>query len=144
MADKVMIFDTTLRDGEQAAGTRLGAREKLELAHQLARLNVDIIEAGFDILNPVQLSAANMDPVTLKSRFGDRIAFWGGGVDTQRTLPFGTAPEVRWEVADRVKILGPGGGFVFNPIHNVQARTPVENVLAMYETLREHGHYPMP
>ena len=103
----------------------------------------DFIEAGFDILNPVQFSAANMDPVTLKSRFGDRVTFWGGGVDTQRTLPFGTADEVRREVVDRIKILSPGGGFVFNTIHNVQARTPVENVLAMYETLREHGRYPM-
>jgi len=103
----------------------------------------DFIEAGFDILNPVQCSAAGMDPATLKERFGDRITFWGGGVDTQRTLPFGSPDEVRAEVRERVRIFGRGGGFVFNPIHNVQARTPVENVLAMFEAWREFGRYPL-
>ncbi len=99
----------------------------------------DFIEAGFDILNPVQCSAAGMDPATLKARFGDRITFWGGGVDTQHTLPFGTPDEVAAEVAERIRIFGPGGGFVFNTIHNVQARVPVENLIAMYETVRESG-----
>lgn len=101
------------------------------------------IEAGFDILNPVQCSAADMDPETLKSTFGDRISFWGGGVDTQKTLPFGTPEDVRAEVRERLRIFGPGGGFVFNTIHNVQPMSPVENVLAMYETLRAHGQYPL-
>ena len=103
----------------------------------------DFIEAGFDILNPVQCSAAEMHPEELKEEFGNRIVFWGGGADTQRTLPFGTPEEVRREVGDRLRILGRGGGFVFNPVHNVQARTPVENLLAMYETVREYGHYPL-
>jgi hypothetical protein len=103
----------------------------------------DFIDAGFDILNPVQCSAALMDPRELKSRFGDRISFWGGGVDTQQTLPNGTPDDVRWEVLERLKIFGPGGGFVFNTIHNVQPKTPIENVLAMYETVHEHGHYPL-
>ena len=103
----------------------------------------DFIEAGFDILNPVQCSAARMDPAELKRRFGDRLAFWGGGVDTQHTLPFGTPDEVRREVRERIRAFGPGGGFVFNPIHNVQARTPIENLLAMFETLREYGVYPL-
>lgn len=107
------------------------------------RLIEDFIEAGFDILNPVQCSAADMDPAELKRRFGDRITFWGGGVDTQRTLPFGTADEVRSEVRQRIRIFGPGGGFVFNTIHNVQARVPVDNVLALYETVREYGRYPI-
>ena len=102
----------------------------------------DFIEVEFDILNPVQCSAANMEPAELKRRFGDKITFWGGGVDTQRTLPFGTADEVRSEVRDRIRVFGPGGGFVFNTIHNVQSQTPVENVLAMYETVQEYGHYP--
>ena len=102
----------------------------------------DFIDAGFDILNPVQCSATGMNPVELKMGYGDRLVFWGGGVDTQRTLPFGTPDEVRREVRDRLRILGPGGGFIFNPIHNVQAGTPIENVLAMYETVREHGKYP--
>jgi hypothetical protein len=99
------------------------------------------IEAGFDVLNPVQTSAAGMDPTELKRRFGDRISFWGGGVDTQRTLPFGTPDEVRRQVRERIEIFGQGGGFVFNTIHNVQARVPVENLLAMYETVREYGVY---
>lgn len=104
----------------------------------------DFIAAGFDILNPVQCSAANMDPRQLKEKFGDRITFWGGGVDTQRTLPFGTADEVRQEVRERIEIFAPGGGFVFNSIHNIQAQVPVENLLALYETVREYGRYPIP
>jgi hypothetical protein len=94
------------------------------------------IEAGFDILNPVQCSAAGMDPQTLKSRYGERIVFWGGGVDTQRTLPFGTPDEVRREVEERCRVFGRGGGFVFNTVHNVQAGTPVANVVAMVETVQ--------
>lgn len=101
----------------------------------------DIIEAGFDILNPVQTSAANMDPTLLKTRFGDQVTFWGGGVDTQHTLPFGTPEEVRAQVRERLQVFGKGGGFVFNPIHNVQAKVPIENLLAMYETVRDYGHY---
>ena len=103
----------------------------------VASLIPDFIDAGFDILNPVQCSAADMAPESLKRRFGDRITFWGGGVDTQRTLPFGTPEEVRAEVRERIRIFGRGGGFVFNAIHNVQANTPVENLRAVYETLRE-------
>lgn len=101
----------------------------------------DIIEAGFDILNPVQTSAANMDPTVLKARFGEQVTFWGGGVDTQHTLPFGTPEEVRTQVRERLDIFGKGGGFVFNPIHNVQAKVPIENLLAMYETVKEYGRY---
>jgi len=97
----------------------------------------DFIDAGFDILNPVQCSAAGMDPQGLKERFGDRLVFWGGGVDTQHTLPFGTPEEVRQEVRERIDIFNAGGGYVFNTIHNVQARTPVENLLAMYDALAE-------
>ena len=103
----------------------------------------DFIEAGFDILNPVQCSAANMDPSNLKRKFGHQITFWGGGVDTQRTLPFGTPDQVRKEVRERIRIFGPGGGFVFNTIHNVQPQTPVENLLAMFETVRQYGRYPL-
>ncbi len=84
-----------------------------------------------------------MDPAELKKEYGDRVTFWGGGVDTQKTLPFGTPDEVRAEVRERIKTFGPGGGFVFNTVHNVQARVPVENVIAMYETVREYGGYPL-
>jgi uroporphyrinogen-III decarboxylase len=103
----------------------------------------DFVEAGFDILNPVQTSAAQMDPAELKKTFGDVLSFWGGGIDTQRTLPFGTPEQVRAEVGQRIKIIGVGGGFVFNPVHNVQARAPIANVLAMYEAVQEFGHYPL-
>ncbi len=99
----------------------------------------DFIEAGFDILNPVQCSAADMSAEELKSRFGDRMTFWGGGVDTQQTLPFGTPEQVRAEVKERIRIFSKGGGFVFNTIHNVQANTPVANLVAMYEELREQA-----
>jgi len=98
----------------------------------------EFIESGFDILNPVQCSAAQMDPSELKGKFGDRISFWGGGVNTQHTLPFGTPEEVRKEVRERIEIFSPGGGFVFSAIHNIQPRTPIENVLALFETIKEY------
>ena len=101
------------------------------------RLIPEFIEAGFDILNPVQCSAAEMEPRRLKREFGKEMVFWGGGVDTQRTLAFGTAEEVYREVRERVAIFGAGGGFVFDAIHNVQAGTPVENVMAMFKAVRE-------
>ncbi len=82
-----------------------------------------------------------MDPTVLKTRFGEQVTFWGGGVDTQHALPFGSADEVRAQVRERLEIFGRGGGFVFNPIHNVQAKVPVENLLAMYETVKEFGQY---
>ncbi len=103
----------------------------------------DFVEAGFDILNPVQTSAANMDPKMLKAKYGDRIVFWGGGVDTQYTLPFGTPEQVKNEVQQRIRIFAPKGGYVFNTIHNVQPRIPVKNVLAMYEAVRESRGYPI-
>ncbi len=95
------------------------------------------IEAGFDIINPVQCSAAGMDPAGLKRKYGSRLVFWGGGVDTQKTLPFGTPQEVREEVLRRCEILAPGGGFVFNSIHNLQAGTPVANIVAMLDAVHE-------
>jgi hypothetical protein len=95
------------------------------------------LEAGFDILNPVQCSAAGMDAARLKESYGDRLAFWGGGVDTQQVLPFGTPEEVRRQVLERCGIFSRGGGFVFNSIHNIQARTPVANIVAMIDAVRE-------
>lgn len=105
------------------------------------RLVPEFIESGFDILNPVQCSAAEMDPGRLKSEFGDVLTFWGGGVDTQQTLPFGTPAQVAEEVRSRIEKFGPGGGFVFNAIHNVQARVPIANLMAMIETFNRYRAY---
>ena len=98
----------------------------------------DMIEAGFDVLNPVQCSARGMDPKALKKNYGRRVTFWGGGVDTQKTLPFGTPEDVREEVKQRIDIFGEGGGFVFNTVHNVVPNTPLDNLLAMFEVIREY------
>ena len=95
------------------------------------------VDAGFDIANPVQCSARGMEPEHLKAKYGDRLVFWGGGVDTQQTLPFGTPAEVREQVLRRCEIFAPGGGFVFNAIHNIQAGTPVANIAAMFDAVRE-------
>lgn len=100
------------------------------------------IESGFDILNPVQCSATGMAADQLKAKYGGRLTFWGGGVDTQHVLPFGTPAAVRAQVLDRCRTFGPGGGFVFNSIHNVQARTPVQNILAMLNAVREYNGQP--
>ena len=95
------------------------------------------IDSGFDIINPVQINAKDMDSKMLKKEFGDNIVFWGGGVDTQKTLPNGTPEQVRDEVLRQYEVLGNNGGFVFNTIHNMQANLPIENVIALIETLRE-------
>ncbi|HVP90252.1 MAG TPA: uroporphyrinogen decarboxylase family protein, partial [Terriglobales bacterium] len=95
------------------------------------------IDSGFDILNPVQCSAAGMEPEKLKADFGRDLVFWGGGVDTQKTLAFGTPEDVRAEVLGRCEVLGKGGGFVFNAVHNIQANVPVRNIVAMFDALRE-------
>ncbi len=101
----------------------------------------DFIEMGVDVLNPVQVSAKDMDTSRLKREFGRDIAFWGGGCDTQQVLPFGTPEEVREEVRRRIEDLAPGGGFVFNQVHNIQVRVPPENIMAMYEAVWEYGVY---
>jgi hypothetical protein len=100
------------------------------------------IECGFDILNPVQCSAAGMVPEELKRNYGDTLVFWGGGVDTQGTLPFGTPEEVREQVLRRCEVFAQGGGFVFNTVHNIQARTPTANIVAMINALRQFNTQP--
>jgi len=97
----------------------------------------DFVEAGFDILNPVQCSAARMDARTLKKEFGKHLTFWGGGANTQQTLPFGTPDEVYREVCERIEIFGDGGGFIFNTVHNVQGPTPAANLLAMFKAIQD-------
>lgn len=101
----------------------------------------DLIDAGIDILNPVQVTARGMDPGELKRKYGKDLVFWGGGCDTQHVLPFGTPDEVREEVKKRLDQLMPGGGFVFNTVHNIQPEVPPENIMAMYETVWEFGNY---
>lgn len=96
-----------------------------------------LVEAGFDIINPVQINAKDMDPRVLKKQFGSQVTFWGGGIDTQRILPNATPEEVRQHVMEECEILGAGGGFIFNAVHNIQANAPIPNVVAMIETLRD-------
>jgi uroporphyrinogen-III decarboxylase len=100
------------------------------------------IAAGIDILNPVQTSAANMDPARLKREFGDRLCFWGGGCDTQRVLPTASPEQVREHVRERLDLFAPGGGFVFTQVHNIQGNVPEENVVAMLDAAHEFGAYP--
>jgi hypothetical protein len=95
----------------------------------------NLIEAGFDIINPVQINAADMNSQVLKDRFGDKVTFWGGGVDTQKMLSFGTPAEVEKQVLKQCEVLSNNGGFVFNTVHNIQATVPVENIDAMIKAI---------
>jgi uroporphyrinogen decarboxylase len=97
----------------------------------------DLIEIGVDILNPVQTSAADMDPQRLKAEFGDRLTFWGGGCDTQQVITNAPPAEIAAHVAERLGTFAPGGGYVFNQVHNIQADVPPENVVAVYDTARQ-------
>ena len=101
----------------------------------------DFIEVGIDILNPVHISATGMDPFLLKKDFGKDICFWGGGVETQDVLPNGTPQQIRDNVKRNIDALAPGGGFVFNTVHNIQREVPAQNVLAMWEAWKEFGKY---
>ena len=101
----------------------------------------DFLEMGVDILNPIHIRAKDMDPAALKRDFGRDLVFWGGGVDTQGILPSATPEEVRDDVRRNIEALAPGGGYVFNTIHNIQPDVPPENIIAMWETLQEYGVY---
>jgi len=101
----------------------------------------DLIEIGVQILNPIQTSARDMDPLALKRRWGKELVFWGGGCDTQHILPYGTPEEVRNDVRERMEIFKPGGGFVFASIHNILAGVPPENIVAMLDGAYEFGRY---
>ncbi len=101
----------------------------------------DFIEMGVDILNPVQGTAVGMEPAELKRQYGQDLIFWGGGVDTQGVLPSGTPQEVKDDVRRNIEALAPGGGYIFNTVHNIQADVPPENILAMWEALQEYGAY---
>lgn len=101
----------------------------------------ELIDNGIDILNPVQISAAGMDPRELKSRYGRRLAFWGGAIDTQHVLPFASPDEIKQHVRANLEIFKPGGGYVFNNVHNIQAGVPPENIVALFDAAREFGFY---
>ncbi len=100
-----------------------------------------LIDAGVDILNPVQISARGMDPARLKREFGDRLCFWGGGCDTQAVLPFASPEEVYQHTRQNIEIFKPGGGFVFCQVHNIQAGVPPENIAAMRQAVQDHWTY---
>jgi uroporphyrinogen decarboxylase len=103
----------------------------------LYRIMPDLIEAGYDIINPVQTNCFEMDPAGLKKEFGSRITFWGGGCDTASVLNSGTPETVRQHVLERCRIFAPGGGFVFNTIHNILPEVPAENMLAAFNAVKE-------
>lgn len=118
-----------------------GAKVFFHSCGAIRKIIPDLIEVGVDALNPVQVSAASMDSGELKREFGRDIVFWGGGVDTQHTLPAGSPQDVRDEVRRRLDDLMPGGGFVFTAVHSVQADVSPENFMAMWETVRDYGSY---
>jgi len=101
----------------------------------------DFIEDGVDILNPVHTAAQGMEPLALKKDFGNDLCFWGGGVETQDVLPHGSPAAVRDDVKHNLDALAPGGGYVFNTVHNIQADVPPQNIMALWETLQEYGQY---
>jgi uroporphyrinogen decarboxylase len=102
-----------------------------------------LIDCGIDILNPVQTTASGMNPVTLKAEFGDRLTFWGGGIDTQSVLPFGSPQEIQDQVRERIQVFAPGGGFVFATVHNIQDDIRPANVAAMMDAVHRYGRYPL-
>lgn len=107
----------------------------------IRKLLPDLIEIGVDILNPVQFSAKDMEPRSLKKDFGDDLVFWGAGADTQHVLPFESPENIRKHVCRLIDIFAPGGGFVFTQVHNIQANVPPENILTMFDTAIEYGVY---
>ena len=132
-----------LRPGFEAF-VALGRKYGCKVAHHscgsIRPIIPELIECGLDVLNPVQPDVANMDRRELKRSFGDRLSFHGS-ISIQKTLPFGTPEDVRDEVRERVQTLAPGGGFVFCTAHNIQADTPTENIVALFEGYREFGGY---
>ena len=107
----------------------------------VASLIPDLLDNGIDILNPLQISADNMDPQQLKKKFGDNLTFWGGAIDTQHVLPTASPKQVREHVRKNIEILKPNGGYVFNNVHNIQLGVPPENIVALFDAAYEHGFY---
>ena len=101
----------------------------------------DLIDNGIDILNPIQISARNMDPFSLKEKYGKSLVFWGGGIDAQHVLPWAAPDEISEHVKRNIKVFMPGGGYVFNNVHNIQADVPPENIIALLDAAYEFGFY---
>jgi uroporphyrinogen decarboxylase len=133
------------RHSELFAHIRKSAKANVKLlmhsCGSVRSLIPDLIDAGIDALNPIQVSAGNMDTRELKREFGSELSFWGGGIDTQKVLPHGSVSEVKDEVKRRIDDLAPGGGFVFAAVHNIQPDVPPENIRAMWEAFQEHCGY---
>lgn len=127
----------------QTIKARTKARIFYHSCGAIAEFIPDLIEIGVDIINPVQVSASGMDTAGLKKKYGTHLAYYGGGCDTQSILSRGTPAQVRQEVRRRISDLAPGGGFIFNPVHNIQPLVPAENVIAMFNAAREFGNYPI-
>ena len=120
---------------------RTGAKILLHSCGSIEPFIGDLIDIGVDALNPVQISAAGMDPFHLKKEFGKDITFWGGGIDTQKILPYGKPAEIRDHVKRNIEAFSKDGGFIFATIHNTQADVPVENFMTMWETFMENRNY---
>jgi len=128
-----------LRDYFQVVKNKTKAKLHLHCCGSISLLLDDLIEIGVDVINPVQITARDMEPEGLKERFGDRLSFWGG-IDTQRTLPCGSPEEVAKETRRIVEIMSRGGGYVVNPVHNIQWDVPPENIVAMCEATCGSGN----
>lgn len=136
-----LVFPYHKKLNEFIKKSQPGIKTTLHTCGSVTAVIPDIIEAGYDCLNPVQIAAANMEPDRLKKRFGSQITFWGGGINTQATLPNGTPEQVREETKRNMDIFAPGGGFVFSPVHNIQDDVPIENFIAMWETFQDNCKY---
>lgn len=136
--DTILPYHQKLIDHIKAKGD---IKMTLHSCGSVSRSIPDFIDAGFDALNPVQISAIGMEPAYLKKTFGNDIAFWGGGINTQKTLPQGTPTEVREETKRILDIFAPNGGFIFSPVHNIQDDVPIENFIAMWETFQDNCKY---
>ena len=132
----VVLFGDDL-GGQQGPLIGPEAYRELHCCGGIYELIDDLIEAGLDAVNPVQISCRGMDPVRLKEEFGERITFWGGGCDTQHVLPLSSPNEVRKHVEELTSILSPGGGFIFQQVHNILANVSPENVVAMMESINK-------
>jgi len=137
------LFKPRQRAWIEFARERTDAKIFLHCDGAVADILDDFVEIGIEVLNPIQTGARGMEPAFLKKRYGKNLSFWGGGVDTQKTLPFGSVDDIVQEVEERVRLLGPGGGYIFATIHNIQADITPEKIMAVFDTVKKRGTYPI-